>query len=243
MIEIFDSLAHPTVDESWLNPRFNDNCSLRKLLGEMPRHGIKGAFAVGLAGVGGYSPESFMRMLKPHPQLVPVAFCNVAASDATLMGTLKALGYKGIKIHPRLSKIAGDDTRIFDCIRQANRLGLRVLYCGFLGATEKFAAQINDERLIFLHCGGKNFHETFNLLRYKNNILLDLSYTLTNMPEFTEEISVLLERYPERFCVGSDYPEVSLSTVRQKFEYVTRHLSLIHKGLVGHGNIENFLHI
>lgn len=239
MIEIFDSLVHPTINGTWLNPRFNSHCGLDTLLRDMSQYGISKALAVGLAGVGGYTPELFIEFLAPYPQLIPIAFCD-PRQNINSLEALKKIGYVGIKIHPRLSHLSGDEKCIFDCIKQANAVGLKVLYCGFLGASEKFAEMVGEYPLIFLHAGGRKFLETFNVLKDKDTVLLDLSYTLTQFPEMDTIISDILKDYSDRFCVGSDHPEVSLFALRKGFEHVTNGLTQFQKRLIAHKNIEIF---
>lgn len=240
MIKIFDSLVHPTIDGTWLNPRFNAHCDLAMLLCDMSQYGIFKALAVGLSGVGGYAPELFIKFLAPYPQLVPIAFCD-PCHDIAKLETLKAMGYAGIKIHPRISHLSGDERCIFDCIDRANSIGLKVLYCGFLGISENFAEMINENSLILLHSGGRNFFETFNMLKNKKNILFDLSYTLTEFIEISAMIPDILKAHSDRFCVGSDHPEISLCTLRENFERVTNGLTHLQRELIAHKNIEKFL--
>lgn len=223
MIEIFDSATHPTIDNTWLNPRFSEYCDIKLLLNDMKKYKIKKAFAIGLTNVGGYELEKYIEFIKPHKNLIPIAFCEVGY-DYKKLEEIKTMGYKGIKIHPRLSKVEPDDDRIFELIKYANKLNLIVLYCGFLGVSEKFVQKIEDEKLLFLHTGGKNLEKTFEKLKNKKNILLDLSYTFNKYEEVNDYIAYLFENYSNRICIGSDHPEVKIKDLRVKFDLFTNFL-------------------
>lgn len=235
--KIFDSLTHPTIDGKWLNPKFNEFSSLEYLLKSMEKNNIYKGFAVGMKNVGGYTHQAYIEFLKPYPNLIPIAYCE----EVEELGIIKSLGYLGIKIHPRLSNIQPDDDIVFDIIKEANKLGLVVLYCGFLGATNKFVEKIEQEKLIFLHTGGKDIKETFNLLKGKKNVLLDLSYTICKYPELDSFIIELFTKFYDKICVGSDHPEVSHKSLRERFEFFSNNLEEEAKNRIAYENIEEFM--
>lgn len=240
MIEIFDSITHPTINNTWLNPRFSEYSNIKLLLGDMEKFCINRAFAVGLNGVGGYGLQEYIEFLKPYKNLIPIAFCDIDY-DYNKLQEIKNMGYKGIKIHPRIAKIEPDDDRIFEIIKNANQLGLIVLYCGFLGVTNKFIENVGDERLIFLHTGGKDLKETFEKLKDKKNVLLDLSYTFNKYDELNDFIVHLFQNYSGRICIGSDHPEVKLEELRDKFELLSKDIERNKKEKIAHGNLEGFM--
>jgi predicted TIM-barrel fold metal-dependent hydrolase len=236
MIEIFDSLTHPTINNLWLNPRFNNCCDVRLLQEEMNKYKIFKSFAVGLRGVGGYSIEEYIKFIQLYQNLIPVAFCEIDYSKKELE-EIKRLGYKGIKIHPRISDIALDDDRIFFLIKEANKLNLIVLYCGFLGVTKKFIDNIKEESLIFLHTGYKDLKKTFESLIDKTNILLDLSYTISRYTDNDKYIKYLFNNFYDRICIGSDHPEVSLSELRERFDFFAKDLLIENAQKIASKNI------
>jgi len=242
MIEIFDSLAHPTMDNTWLNPKFSEYCDIELLVNDMEKFKIKKALAVGLKGVGGYQLEKYLEFLKPYKNLIPIAFCE-ADYDFEKLSEIKKMGYVGIKIHPRISNIEIDDDRIFEIIKMANELGLVVLYCGFLGVSDKFVQKIGDEKLVFLHTGGNDLKNTFEKLMDKKNILLDLSYTFCKYDELDEIIQDLFENYSDRICIGSDHPEVKLGELRNKFELLSKDLNQDKKEKIAYRNLERIINM
>lgn len=240
MIEIFDSITHPTIEKTWLSPRFNDYCDINLLLSEMEKYNVKKAFAVGMSSVGGYEPKKYLEFIKQHENLIPIAFCEISYGREELE-KLKKMGYRGIKIHPRLSKIEPDDDMIFEIIKNANELNLIVLYCGFLGASEKFVQKIGDEKIIFLHTGGKDLKKTFEKLKDKKNILLDLSYTFLKYEELDDYLKYLFEKHSDRICIGSDHPEVQLKDFRAKFDLLSGQLKREKTKKIAYKNIEEFM--
>ena len=239
MLEIFDSHTHPTLTNTWLNERFDGLCDVNYLVADMRENAISKACAVGMEGVGGYKHDLYIEMLKPYPQLVPVAYYDPPSGPGQLE-YIKKLGFQGIKIHPRLSAISPTDRSIFDAIKEANSLGLAVFYCGFTGVTETFLKYIGDEKLVFLHSGGHSFLPTINLLKDKKNLLLDLSYTLCRMPDQIYHIEKILHSNPDIFCIGSDHPEVSLSELRKVFDEIAACLPYEDAARIAYQNLENF---
>lgn len=237
MIKIFDSATHPTIDNTWLNPRYNDYSNINVLISEMKTYNIYKAFAIGMKNVGGYTLESYIKFLRPFPNLIPIAFCD----NANDLIKIKNLGYKGIKIHPRLAKILPDDDKIFEIIQYANQLNLIVIYCGFLGVTEKFIQKIKDERIIFLHSGGKNIENTFEKLKDKRNILLDISYTMVKYPEIADKIEYIFNNYSDRICIGSDHPEVTMKELRDAFVSFSGGIIRENAEKIAYKNIEKFM--
>lgn len=240
-MKIFDSATHPTINKTWLNPRFNNYCDIELLQQDLERFNIYKAFAIGLDGVGGYKKESFVHFISGFKNLIPIAYSYLNFGDSDFR-ELKALGYKGIKIHPRLLQIEPDDNRIFKLIDLANEYELTVLYCGYLGVSQKFVDCVGESKLIFLHTGGKDCQKTFKLIKHKTNILCDFSYTM-QFGALDETICNIFKNYPERVCVGSDHPEVNLGVFRERFDLLTDGLDVEKKEMIAYRNIECFCHI
>ena len=240
-IPIFDSITHPTINGNWLNVRFNGLAHVDDLLSEMRRWNIAGAFAVGMSGVGAYSPEDYISHLHSAGNLYPVAFWNFN-DPLPEMDRLKQLGFRGIKIHPRLSEISCDDPRIPEVIRYANRLGLIVLFCSFSGITPFFASAVRSLRFVLLHSGFEHLKEAIALILPLDGVLLDLSYTICHNLSDREFIRELLRKYPRRFCVGSDHPEVSYRTLRICLNELLKEFPSPDVNAICHDNLNSFFH-
>lgn len=237
MIKIFDSAMHPTINQTWINPKYNDYSNMECLLQDMKKNNIYKALALGLKNVGDYHLEKYIEFLKPYPQFIPIAYCD----DINTLTKTAKLGYKGIKIHPRIGNLINNEEKILHIITEANALNLKVIYCGFLGVSDYFLDTINNNSLVFLHTGGKDLSKTYAKLKSFSNILLDFSYTMCNYPELTTEIKTIFKEIPNRICIGSDQPEIRLDFFRQTFEKLTQNLSLENKEKIAYKNLEYYI--
>ena len=75
-IPIFDTLTHPTLNRDWIVPKYPSCADIKGLVSQMYVHGICGAFAVGMQGIGGYDEDVYIGMISKHrdKNLYPVAF-------------------------------------------------------------------------------------------------------------------------------------------------------------------------
>jgi hypothetical protein len=239
-MEIFDSAVHPTIDNTWLNPKFSGCCDINSLIEDMKKYKIRKAFAIGLKEIGAYTLENYIKFLQEYKNIIPIAFCEIDY-DFNKLNYIKQQGYKGIKIHPRLSGIESDDDRIFEIIKNANKLGLIVLYCGFLGVSEKFIKKIDNEKILFLHTGGKDLEKTFEKLKEKTSILLDLSYTFNRYEQLDSYLMYLFKNHSDRICIGSDHPEVKIKELREKFDLLSQYIDNEQIAKIAYQNIEMFI--
>ena len=215
-------------DCEFCNLQKNPGASLPEYLQDTPVDGL--CQDIIYKGEYFYVKPDISPVVENHLLIIPQKhiFCmkDIPVEYEDELNEIKNLGYFGIKIHPRLAKIEPDDDKIFDIISQANKLNLIVIYCGFLGASEKFVENIGDEKIIFLHTGGKDIKNTFEMLKDKKNILLDVSYTFTKYPETEDIIKNIFENYSDRICIGSDHPEVTMQELRDRFEHFSSNLYL-----------------
>ena len=221
--------------------RFNGLAHIDDLFLEMRRWNIVKAFAVGMSGIGAYSPEDYISHLRSEENLYPVAFWNLN-DPLPEMDRLKQLGFRGIKIHPRLSKISCDDPRIPQVIQYANRLGLIVLFCSFSGITPAFASAVSSLRFVLLHSGFEHLKEAIALILPLDGVLLDLSYTICYNSSDREFIQKLLRKYPGRFCVGSDHPEISYRMLRISLNELLKEFPSADANAICYGNLNSFFH-
>src|SRR5882672_6872628 len=102
---MFDANAHPTLDGTWIDGRHL--CDFAETEAKLRAAGFSGACAVALPGVGGYAPRAFADAAQGD-FWIPIAAWQTAEFDsvqaAASMRELKRLGYRGVKIHPRLLK-------------------------------------------------------------------------------------------------------------------------------------------
>ena len=125
----------------------------------------------------------------------------------------KALGIRGLKVHPDFQKVPLDDPAGVPIYRRAAELGLPVLF--HMGDDRydystperlmNLLRQVPDLQVIAAHFGGWRAWE----LSYENplpeNVLYDTSSTTPMIPR--DFVLRMLDRFgPERFLFGSDFP-------------------------------------
>ena len=60
-VPLFDCSAHPTLTGEWLRPQDGHANTFDHLIEEMDRANVAHAVALGMAGVGGYKADAFIR--------------------------------------------------------------------------------------------------------------------------------------------------------------------------------------
>lgn len=260
-IPIFDSLTHPTIDSNWIMPRYQGVAHLETLQKQMGKANVKWAFVVGMAGVGSYSQEEYIKLFanEKNKNLFPIAFYIPKEKEINNirleLKKIKEIGYKGIKLHPRFSNFSIDET-LADVIKIANELGLVCLLCTYCYGSNsanrstpeslmKMLAKIDDAKVVLIHGGAVRLLEYMEVARAYNNVLLDLSLTLCKYEgsSLDMDISFLFKQFDRRICIGSDFPEISLEKVRERFEYFSQGISLEKKQNIAYKNIVNFCNI
>ena len=123
---IYDSNAHPTLSGGW--PTKSRDANFETLAKQIEDEYILGASAVGLWAVESYEHRAFAQTCKQYEKIVPVAgFApNMGTSIKDELTELKALGFKGIKIHPCSchSDLVADRDRYIETFVHAEELGL-----------------------------------------------------------------------------------------------------------------------
>ena len=132
MVPLFDTLAHPTVNGTWLDDGHGNSFSA--LQKDLEESGFLGACAVGLSGVDEYQHEAFSQACRNFPSLVPIAGFSPRSESVTQeLKTVKRLGFRGIKIHPRFSSLnlERDSDLFIETLRGAAREDLVVFLCTY----------------------------------------------------------------------------------------------------------------
>jgi predicted TIM-barrel fold metal-dependent hydrolase len=262
-IPIFDSLTHPTIDGNWILPRYPQCASVENLKEQMALNNIKAAFAVGLKGIGGYEEDKFVRLIKTDGEnkLYPVAFFEFDSGDtaSTIDSKLKSIkekGYFGIKLHPRIGCFLLDNPVLPHVIDSAHESGLIVFLCTYF-YSNKQSVSINNidnlgnlllrvspqSQIILLHGGCVRLLETAEIARVFPNVLLDLSFTLCKYEGSSVDMDIkyLFDKFDRRICVGSDHPSISLSQLRQRFDFFSRNTEEDKIRNIAFKNIEKLL--
>jgi predicted TIM-barrel fold metal-dependent hydrolase len=257
MTPIFDALAHPTLSGDWLG---RPGCAgFDSLARQLDEGGFVGACAIGLAGVEGYSHERYIESCRAHANLVPVAgFDPERDGSPAALRALRDLGFAGIKIHPRFSRLTRGVGRLAPALRAAGEAGLVVFYCTYMHCapgeypdTDPFYSlagllrEAPATRVVLVHGGDVSLMRYAELVRFNPNLLLDLSLTLMKYEgsSIDMDLAFLFRSFDRRICVGTDWPEYSPLQVRARFEQFSAALAGEKKANIAWRNLVGFLGI
>ncbi|OGI06599.1 MAG: hypothetical protein A3F80_06135 [Candidatus Melainabacteria bacterium RIFCSPLOWO2_12_FULL_35_11] len=217
----FDSLTHPTVNSH------SDDTSFEAVKNQMSTYGFKWALAVGLDDVNDYNHESFIKECLKYKCFIPIAGVNPKKEEKVLakeIDHIKELGFKGIKIHPRLSQIDWSYETLPIILNLASKKGLVTLLCTYMHGkitngnyNDPFISLINllslspEAKVVLLHGGDVRLLQYAELVRGNQNLLLDLSFTILKYrgSSLDLDIKFLFERFDKRICIGTDHPSYS----------------------------------
>lgn len=256
-VPIFDCLTHPSLDGNWINTRWNGRNTFDAICHQMIENNVPWAFAVAMGTTDGYDVHSYAEKTQNcTPRLFPVAFVDFSdlgdtASLRTGMARLRALGYVGIKIHPRLSGIDLTHPALCPVIRAANETGLVTFLCTYHFSRNpscvnsgtyhlyKLLHSIRDEKLVLLHGGGVHFLEIIEMTRHFKNILVDVSFTMCEFEgsSIDFDLKFAFGRYDHRLCIGSDSPEINMRRMRERFEYLCVNIGEKNKENIAYKNL------
>jgi predicted TIM-barrel fold metal-dependent hydrolase len=228
MTPLFDANVHPTLTTADGAESFS---ILKPLLQEA---GFRGACAVGLPGKDGFDAAPYAQAARTHG-FYPVAAWNDVPAEAIgeQLNSLVGLGYRAIKIHPRLSGLSVRDPRFAQLLRAAAEVGVVVFHCSYqfskdarhpvdpLPALMDAVAGAGPLRMVLLHGGTVELLRYAEAIRPNHNVVLDLSFTLNRYAasSLDQDIAYLFRNFDQRICLGSDYPDYSPAQVRDRFEF------------------------
>jgi predicted TIM-barrel fold metal-dependent hydrolase len=256
IIALFDSLAHPTLSGDWFGRGLD--ASFETLVRDMREASFARACAVGLAGQEGYEHAAFAARCRPFPQLVPIA--GVAPKPAPEieceLDMVRELGFRGIKLHPRLSRFTYDDPCVIDTFNAAARRGLPVFLCTYfhtdimgypaadpLYAIARALKSASDARLVLLHGGTVELMRWMQFARHSPSILLDISFTLMRYigSSLDADLAWLFHGFHDRTCIGADHPEYTHTDIRGRFEELAARATPEAARKIGGLNLARFL--
>jgi predicted TIM-barrel fold metal-dependent hydrolase len=209
-------------------------------------------------GIDQWDPEKFIAACRPYPGLFPVAGFRPHRPETLEqeLGTLREMGFRGIKLHTRFSKFDVADPLLGLTFAAAARHGLVVFWCTFhhtgiedwpsrdpLAALVEILREAPTAKVILLHGGDVDLLRYMQLVRFNPRLLLDLSHTIAKYPgsSIASDIFFLCSQFDRRICLGTDWPQFSHGQLRQLFVHHTQNLAREKRINIGHRNLMTFL--
>lgn len=261
-IPIFDCLTHPMPSGDWIDGALANRNTLAELSAQMQASNTRWALAVGMGpDIGGYREAAYPAFVaSADANLFPVAFLPVnALANASVpelrdyFRKLVTLGYVGVKLHPRIGHFQILDEHVVAMIECAADAELAVLLCTYnwgngvtsvngLHAIQELLARL-DAPIILLHGGAVALMETIEIVRAYPNVLLDLSFTLHKYQGSSIDLDLqyAFNLFDRRICVGSDFPEWSLTATRERFDDFARSLAPDRAQAIAYQNLAAFV--
>jgi predicted TIM-barrel fold metal-dependent hydrolase len=254
-MKFFDSLTHVTADGSWIGERQCD-ASLPRLLADMD---AAGAYRACLVSIAGYvDNEVILASARAHPdRFVPIAGVNPAILATTrrieaVVRQVKAAGFAGIKLHPRLNGYDPLDAKMIAAIDACGEAGLVVLLDTLFrrrGLATKhapdvidyLAAACPDTRILLLHGTGPTMMELYEIVRCNDNLLLDLSFTIMRYrgsERLDADMNFLFKSTDQLVTIGSDFPEYSPAATLERFRALSAGVEAHRIDNIMHRNLE-----
>lgn len=191
------------------------------LLQQMDRAGIDAAVVLGLPGL--QTPEEVLGLCGAAPgRLFPLLGVHPAApKDIERVRYARELGFYGLKLHPRLSRVAVTDPRWDEVLEQAAMAKVPVLFDAVpqcadypLAAMNYLAFDVMVRRhptvtFILAHACAPDVLGAFTLAKANKNVYLDMSFLAmyyggSSLEKDIAFVSDNLDRY---VIYGSDFPQ------------------------------------
>jgi predicted TIM-barrel fold metal-dependent hydrolase len=260
-IPIFDSLTHPSLDGSWLYSRISlEDNSFHANTEALIQANVRWAWAVSMAESGAYAPTEFIRACEetdltflPAAYISPSAFANKSQVEEWLR-LRKAMGFRGVKLHPRLGQFDFHDPRVVDIILSANDLGMIPFVCTYFYSASMRDASLSLEsisillrhipysKVVLLHGGTTRLLEMAELTRHFKSALLDVSWTMCEFAGSSLDFDLrhVLEKCQDRVCIGSDSPEYAPHLMRSRFELLTNGMTEAAREKIAYRNLLSY---
>jgi len=234
-VRFFDSLTHVTRDGRWFGETSCD-ASVGSLIGAMDAVGSPRACLVAIADF--VDNEIVMSTARAYPgRFVPIAGLNPHIHATTrrvevAVRKIKALGFAGIKLHPRLNGYDPLDPKMIAALDVAGEVGLVVFLDTLFrqrgratrhapDVVDYLASACPDTKMLLLHGTGPTMMELYEIVRCNDNLLLDLSFTILRYKGNSRldcDMNFLMKSTDRLMTIGSDFPEFSLAETLRRFE-------------------------
>lgn len=262
-MKLFDSAAHPTITGKWgFNKRIRGQVSsFKKLDKQMKKTNFSKACAIGLHSYEKYNHKKFIKECNKFKDLIPIAGFNPKQSSKKIIkeiNLIKSLGFKGIKLHPRISNFTLEHPKLDCVLKAAEKKNLVVMLCCYVGSGyNEYAAKdflislVNlfkkrkKLKTILLHGGCQRLLDFSEFVKLRpKNFLLDLSMTIMRYKGSSVDLDIkyLFKKLDQRICIGSDFPEYSLEEVKKRFLKLATGINEKKKKNIAFNNLNNFFY-
>ncbi len=217
---LFDANAHPDVTLTDGRRSTHDNTDYSHYTSAALAAGFVGACAVGLPGT---DPRLHFERCGEDGFLHPVSPWN-ASQDGSVgqnMSELHRIGYRAVKIHPRLGGPLVGSAEFREAAAAAGSLGIVLFVCTypFGGPGERLGDRLLDDleravdlapdtRMVLLHGGAIDLLRYVEFCRANPHLLLDVSLTLMKYrgSSVDADLRFAFAQFDRRICIGSDHP-------------------------------------
>ena len=222
----------------------------------MKINNIKKACAIGIDKFEKYDHKKFIHECKKYKNLIPIAGFNPIQTKENIIKEvklIKKLGFKGVKLHPRISNFSLTDKKLIHTLQILNANNLIIFLCTypnfkkdniFFNQLTTLLSKLKKFKIILVHGGLTKVLEYSELVRsYPNQLLLDLSITISKYEASSvdNDLFFLFKKFDERICVGSDFPEINLTRLRNRFNYFSKNLNQKKSHNIAYKNLDKFL--
>jgi predicted TIM-barrel fold metal-dependent hydrolase len=177
-----------------------------------------------------------------------IVCCSVKPTSnnaAKEVGEYKAMGLKGVKMHPNFARFYPNDRAAWPCYEAAGKNNLPVLiHCGRTGQEPKkgIANMLYSEdyadiknfsepvesfprvRFVFCHAGALQNEEAIRIAKKNKNVWMDVQgQSVDNIRKMIRQLG------PERLMFGSDFPFYPVATVLARMLVATEKDKVVRK--------------
>jgi predicted TIM-barrel fold metal-dependent hydrolase len=230
-LPVFDSLTHITPTGKWFET--HHRADINRLINLFNKQ-IKKALLVGMPG----DDHAYLKMCcdKYSEKFIGIGaidihdFISIELIEKKIIA-YKEIGFKGVKIHPRLLNTNLAHPTISKIIQISGKHNLVSLLCTvhtppapplkrpIFDIVHQICDENIDSKIIFLHGGYYDLLPTSEIIRRYKNALLDLSATLLRYHQTSifYDMCFLLKTLDRQLCIGSDFPEATIIDVLNVF--------------------------
>jgi hypothetical protein len=173
-----------------------------------------------------WSLEDFIKAISISKKLI--GFANIHPDDVNaekkLTYSIKELGFKGLKLHPRLQDFVTDSINNIKLVQFAGKLGIPVLIDAFpdgdwlmSGRTmveySNLCRRAPDTKVIVAHMGGHHVIDLMMMCKRIPNMYLDTSYSTLYYrgSSIQKDLTYAIRSLKfQKIFYGSDYPDRSI---------------------------------